>query len=86
VSTPMAEHSITPTGEQGLASAQPRLLIVEDELIVACGMGETARELGWKVCATVTCPYHLSHPRVLMMKSEEEGNGHDRSNPLHRPA
>jgi hypothetical protein len=38
VSTPMAEHSITPTGEQGLASSQPRLLIVEDELIVAWGM------------------------------------------------
>lgn len=37
MSPPMAERSTTPTGEEGLASAKPRLLIVEDELIVAAG-------------------------------------------------
>jgi two-component system, response regulator PdtaR len=43
-----------PTGEQGLACVQPRLLIVEDELLVAWELRETARELGWMVCASVT--------------------------------
>ena len=66
----MAEQ---PTGEQGLASAQPRLLIVDDELMVAWGLGETARELGWKVCATVTtqesaveAASHLKPDAILM--------------------
>jgi hypothetical protein len=36
--------------------------------------------------AASPCPYHLSYPRVLMMKSAEEGNGLDRSDSLHRPA
>jgi CheY-like chemotaxis protein len=33
---------------------QRRLLIVEDEVMVAWALVETVHELGWKVCATVT--------------------------------
>ena len=33
---------------------QRRLLIVEDEAIVAWVLVQTVRELGWQVCATVT--------------------------------
>jgi two-component system, response regulator PdtaR len=53
VSARMAEP-VAAAGEQGPASAQPLLLIVEDEVVVASGLAETARELGWKVGATVT--------------------------------
>jgi CheY-like chemotaxis protein len=49
----MAEHSNAATGGEVRACAQPRLLIVEDELMVAWGLAETVHELGWKVCATV---------------------------------
>jgi CheY-like chemotaxis protein len=35
------------------ASTPPRLLIVEDEVMVAWELVETARQLGWKVCAAV---------------------------------
>jgi two-component system, response regulator PdtaR len=49
-----AERPVAAAGEQGPASAQPLLLIVEDEVMVASGLAETARELGWKVGATVT--------------------------------
>jgi CheY-like chemotaxis protein len=69
----MVEHSVAPTGEEGPASAQPRLLIVEDELIVAWDHAETVRELGWKVCATVTteeaaveAASHLKPDAILM--------------------
>jgi CheY-like chemotaxis protein len=51
---PMAEQPVASAAEQGPASAQPQLLIVEDEVMVAWGLGEIARELGWKVCALVT--------------------------------
>jgi CheY-like chemotaxis protein len=50
----MAEHSIHPTARDGPPSAHPRLLIVEDEVMVAWGLVETVHELGWKVCATVS--------------------------------
>jgi CheY-like chemotaxis protein len=50
----MAEDAIAPIAGEVPAPARPRLLIVEDELMVAWGLAETARELGWKVCATVT--------------------------------
>jgi CheY-like chemotaxis protein len=33
---------------------QRRLLIVEDEVMVAWALVETVHDLGWKVCATVT--------------------------------
>jgi hypothetical protein len=45
--------------------------------------------VGWKELfahfdgSRQTCPYHLGHPRVLMMKASEEGNGGDRSDRLH---
>lgn len=48
----MAEHPVAPRVEQGLPP--PRLLIVEDELMVAWMLGQMAGELGWKICATVT--------------------------------
>jgi len=50
----MAEQPVAAAGEQGPATAQPLLLIVEDEVMVAWGLAETARELGWKVGAMVT--------------------------------
>jgi CheY-like chemotaxis protein len=50
----MAEQPVAAAGEQGPASTQPLLLIVEDEVMVAWGLAETARELGWKVGAMVT--------------------------------
>jgi CheY-like chemotaxis protein len=46
----MPEHAVV----HGLAPSPPRLLIVEDELTVAWGLSQTARELRWKVCAIVT--------------------------------
>jgi len=49
----MAEHHNAPTAGEQPAAAQPRLLIVEDELMVAWGLVDTVHELGWKVCATV---------------------------------
>jgi CheY-like chemotaxis protein len=49
----MAEHHTAPTAREQPAAAQPRLLIVEDELMVAWGLVDTVHELGWKVCATV---------------------------------
>jgi CheY-like chemotaxis protein len=59
--------------EDGPASRQPRLLIVEDELMVAWALVETAQELGWKVCATVTtqqaaieAALHLKPDAILM--------------------
>jgi CheY-like chemotaxis protein len=49
----MAEHHNAPTAGEQPAAAQPRLLIVEDELMVAWGLVDSVHELGWKVCATV---------------------------------
>jgi two-component system, response regulator PdtaR len=49
----MTEHYSGPTNGEQPASARPRLLIVEDELMVAWGLVDTVHELGWKVCATV---------------------------------
>jgi len=49
----MAEHRNAPTAGEQPAAGQPRLLIVEDELMVAWGLVDTVHELGWKVCATV---------------------------------
>jgi two-component system, response regulator PdtaR len=49
----MTEHYCGPTNGEQPASARPRLLIVEDELMVAWGLVDTVHELGWKVCATV---------------------------------
>ena len=49
----MAEHRNAPTAGEQPAAAQPRLLIVEDELMVAWELVDTVHELGWKVCATV---------------------------------
>ena len=78
----MAEQSTTPTGEQGLACAQPRLLIVEDELLVAWELRETAHDLGWMVCASVTtqeaaieAAVHLRPDAILM--DYRLGNGGD---------
>src|SRR5438477_12988906 len=55
--------------------------------------GSDAAATGWRHyrathegAGLAGCPYHLSHPGVLMMKSAEEGNGHDRSDSLHWPA
>jgi CheY-like chemotaxis protein len=49
----MTKHHSGPTSAGEPASTQPRLLIVEDELMVAWGLVDTVHELGWKVCATV---------------------------------
>src|SRR5258707_15796140 len=49
----MTKHHSGPTSGEEPASAQPRLLIVEDELMIAWELVDTARQLGWKVCATV---------------------------------
>jgi CheY-like chemotaxis protein len=49
----MTKHHSGPTSGGEPASTQPRLLIVEDELMIAWELVDTARELGWKVCATV---------------------------------
>src|SRR5882672_3876624 len=49
----MTEHRNAPTAGEQPAAGQPRLLIVEDELMVAWGLVDTVHELGWKVCATV---------------------------------
>jgi CheY-like chemotaxis protein len=49
----MTKHHSGPTSGGEPASTQPRLLIVEDELLIAWELVDTARELGWKVCATV---------------------------------
>src|SRR5260370_42525341 len=49
----MTERYPAPSSGEDPSAAQPRLLIVEDELMVAWGLLDTARELGWKVCATV---------------------------------
>ena len=50
---PVTKPYPAPTSGEDPSVAQPRLLIVEDELMVAWGLLDTARELGWKVCATV---------------------------------
>src|SRR5882672_12021663 len=49
----MTEHHSGPTNGEEPASAQLRLLSVEDELMIAWALVDTVRELGWKVCATV---------------------------------
>jgi CheY-like chemotaxis protein len=68
--------------QEGQASAQPRLLIVEDELMVAWSLVETAQELGWKVCATVTtqqaaieAALHLKPDAILMDYRLGDGDG-----------
>jgi CheY-like chemotaxis protein len=73
ITATMAERSIAPIDGQVTASPQPRLLIVEDEPVVAWGLGKTARELGWKVCATVStqeaaveAASHLKPDAILM--------------------
>jgi len=48
----MADHNIVPAGN-GLPATARRLLIVEDEVMVAWALVETVHELGWKVCGTV---------------------------------
>jgi CheY-like chemotaxis protein len=52
---------------------QRRLLIVEDEIMVAWALVETVHELGWKVCATVSteeaaveAASHLKPDAILM--------------------
>jgi CheY-like chemotaxis protein len=50
----MAEHDVAPTGRGKPASKRRRLLIVEDEVMVAWALIETVHELGWKVCGTAT--------------------------------
>jgi CheY-like chemotaxis protein len=49
----MDEPHNGPTAREEPAAARPRLLIVEDEVMVAWGLVETVHELGWRVCATV---------------------------------
>jgi two-component system, response regulator PdtaR len=49
----MVEHRDAPSIGHQPAAAQPRLLIVEDELMVAWVLVDKVHELGWKVCATV---------------------------------
>jgi len=49
----MADHHFVPAGDDPPAKPR-RLLIVEDEVMVAWALIETVRELGWKVCGTVT--------------------------------
>ena len=62
---------------------QRRLLIVEDEAIVAWGLVQDVHELGWQVCATVTteqaaveAAFHLK-PDVILMdcRLAEGGDG-----------
>src|SRR5258708_11492425 len=48
----MAEHRNAPTAGEQPAAGQPRLLIVEDEMMVAWGLVDTVHALGWKVYAT----------------------------------
>ena len=50
----MAEHNSGLDGPQEPARGARRLLIVEDEVMVAWALVETVHELGWKVCETVT--------------------------------
>jgi CheY-like chemotaxis protein len=50
----MTEHVLAPADGEKPASNQRRLLIVEDEVMVAWALIETAHELGWNVCGTVT--------------------------------
>ena len=62
---------------------QRRLLIVEDEVMVAWALVETVHELGWKVCATVTTEHaaveaasHLKPDAILMdYRLAEGGDG-----------
>ena len=62
---------------------QRRLLIVEDEVMVAWSLVETVRDLGWKVCATVTTEQaaveaasHLKPDAILMdYRLAEGGDG-----------
>ena len=49
----MANDLFVPAGDDPPAKPR-RLLIVEDEVMVAWALIETVRELGWKVCGTVT--------------------------------
>jgi CheY-like chemotaxis protein len=62
---------------------QRRLLIVEDEVMVAWALVETVHDLGWKVCATVTTEHaaveataHLKPDAILMdYRLAEGGDG-----------
>ena len=49
----MADHHFVPAGD-GSPAKPRRLLIVEDEVMVAWALKETVHELGWNVCGTVT--------------------------------
>src|SRR5215469_13397975 len=72
-----------PRGGRELDPMQRRLLIVEDEVMVAWSLVETVHELGWKVCATVTTEQeaveaasHLKPDAVLMdYRLAEGGDG-----------
>jgi CheY-like chemotaxis protein len=69
----------------GPGGAKPRLLIVEDELMVAWALAQATRDLGWKICATVTtqeaaveAASHLKPDAILMdYQLGDGGNGLD---------